>query len=511
MRLTRREFAQSTVAAGIAAALPAGLFSACSVSSNAARTAASGVPSSSPARQFDTSSEALFPKNFFWGTATAAYQIEGAWKADGKGESIWDRFAHTPGKIKNADTGDVACDSYHRWREDIALMRAMNLNSYRFSISWPRIQPAGSGPANSKGVDYYSRLVDALLEARIRPFVTLYHWDLPQTLEDAGGWPNRDTASRFADYVELVARALGDRVSDWMLFNEPAAFTYRGYLQGELAPGRASLFDFLRATHTVNLAQGAGFRALKATCPAARAGTAFSMSSCEPATNSEEDKLAAERAHAITNLWFLDPALNGRYPEAFTFLPETAMKIKSGDLDKMRAPLDFIGINLYYRTIASAPTAMERLSHAQQWLFPVKMVGGQQGPKTDIGWEVWPQALYDMVMRISRDFNHPQIEITESGCAYNDGPDANGVIRDTRRIEYHRQYLRALARAIADGADVRGYHAWTLLDNFEWAEGFSQRFGLAYVDFKTQQRTMKESGRWYAKVVAGNALPPVVA
>jgi beta-glucosidase len=504
--LNRREFAQSILAAAAAAAaaLPAGLFSGCSVS-NASRTA-NAVPISSP-RQFDASIEIPFPKNFSWGAATAAYQIEGAWKEDGKGESIWDRFAHTPGKIKNGDTGDVACDSYHRWREDLALMRAMNLNSYRVSISWPRIQPIGAGAANSKAIDYYSRLADALLEARIRPFVTLYHWDLPQALEDAGGWPNRDTSSRFADYVEVVARALGDRVSDWMLFNEPLSFTYEGYLDGTHAPGRKSLFDFLRASHTVNLAQSAGFRALKATRSSARVGTAFLMSSCEPATNSEEDRLAAERAHAITNLWFLEPALKGRYPEALAFLPETAMGIKSGDLDKMRAPLDFIGMNLYYRTIASAPGALERLSHALQWLFPVKMAGGEQGPKTDIGWEIWPQVMYDMVTRITRDFNRPVIEITESGCAYNDGPDSNGAILDTRRIEYHRRYLQALALAIADGADVRGYHAWSLMDNLEWAEGFGQRFGLAYVDFKTQQRTLKESGQWYAKVAEKNALP----
>jgi beta-glucosidase len=507
LRLTRRSFAQSALATGIAAAVPAGLLSGCSVSSNAARTATAAPAARSHAAQFDTSSEIQFPRNFFWGTATAAYQIEGAWKEDDKGESIWDRFTHTPGKIMNGDTGDVACDSYHRLHEDLALMRAMNLNSYRFSISWPRIQPEGSGPTNSAGLDYYSRLVDALLEARIRPFVTLYHWDLPQALEDAGGWPNRDTAFRFADYVELMARSLGDRVSDWMLFNEPAAFTYLGYLQGKLAPGHQSILDFLRATHTVNLAQGAAFHTLKATCPTARVGTAFSMSPCEPATNSPEDKLASERAHAITNLWFLEPALRGRYPEAFTFLPETAMKIRTGDLDKMRAPLDFIGINLYYRTIASAPGAIERLSHAQQWLYPVKMMGGEQGPKTDVGWEIWPQALYDIVMRITRDFNRPVIEITESGCAYNDSPDANGVILDTRRIQYHRQYLQALARAIADGADVRGYHAWSLLDNFEWAEGFSPRFGLAYVDFKTQKRTIKESGRWYANVAAENRVP----
>jgi beta-glucosidase len=452
---------------------------------------------------------ASFPRNFFWGTATAAFQIEGAWKEDGKGESIWDRFAHTPGKIKNGDTGDVACDSYHRWREDIALMKAMNLNSYRFSISWPRIQPTGSGPVNSLGADYYGRLVDALLEAEIRPLVTLYHWDLPQALEDAGGWPNRDTASRFAEYVEQVARVLGDRVSDWILFNEPAAFTDLGYLEGTHAPGRKSLVDFLRASHTVNLAQGAGFRALKAVRPAARVGTAFSMSSCEPATDSEADKLAAERAHAITNLWFLETALKGKYPDALTFLPETLMGIKPGDMESMRAPLDFIGINLYYRTIASAPTAVERVASPQAWLFPVNMAGGAQGPKTGHGWEVWPQALYDMTMRITREYDRPVIEITESGCSYSDTPDPLGAIHDTNRAEYHRDYLAALAHAMADGADVRGYHAWTLMDNFEWAEGFSQRFGLAYTDFKTQTRTLKDSGRWFAKVAAANTLQPL--
>ena len=503
LRLTRRHFVQSILGASAVAGLP-GAFTACGGSSKT-NTA---PPPSHAARQFDTSSAATFPKGFFWGTATAAYQIEGAWNEDGKGESIWDRFAHTPGKIKNSDTGDVACDSYHRWRQDIALMRAMNLNSYRFSISWPRIQPSGAGAANSKGVDYYSRLVDALLEAHIRPLVTLYHWDLPQALEDAGGWTNRDTAARFADYAQLTAQALSDRVSNWILFNEPSAFVDVGYLEGRHAPGRNSLLDFLRATHVVNLAQGAGFRALKSVRSSSRVGTAFSMSPCEPATDSQEDKLAAERAHGMTNIWFLEPALRGRYPDALTFLPGTAMRIKSGDMEKMRAPLDFIGINLYYRIIASAPGALERLAHAQDWLFPVKMDAGQQGPKTDFEWEVWPKALYDMVARITRDYNRPVIEITESGCSYNDGPDANGAIHDGRRIAYHRRYLAALAQSIAEGAAVRGYHAWSLMDNFEWADGFSQRFGLAYVDFKTQERTIKDSGRWYGKVAAENRVGP---
>jgi len=502
LRLTRRKFIQSILGAGAAAGLPA--LTACSGSSKAGTAS----PATLAARQFAASSAPTFPKGFFWGTATAAYQIEGAWNEDGKGESIWDRFTHTPGKIKNGDTGDVACDSYHRWREDIALMRAMNLNSYRFSISWPRIQPSGSGAPNYKGLDYYSRLVDALLEAHIRPLVTLYHWDLPQALEDAGGWTNRDAAERFADYAQLVAHGLGDRVSDWVLLNEPAAFVDLGHLEGTHAPGRKSLLDFLRATHVVNLAQGAGFRALKAVRTSARVGSAFSMSPCEPATNSEADKLAAERAHAMTNTWFLDPALRGRYPEALTFLPETAMRIKPGDMEKIRAPLDFIGINLYYRAIVSAPSAMERVANTQEWLFPAKMHSGLQGSKTDFGWEVWPKALYDMVLRVTRDYNRPVIEITESGCSYNDGPDETGVVHDSRRIAYHREYLAALAQSIADGADVRGYHAWSLLDNFEWAEGFTQRFGLTYVDFKTLQRTIKDSGRWYAKVAAENRVAP---
>lgn len=457
-------------------------------------------------QEFETLSDFTFPKGFFWGAATASYQIEGAWNEDGKGESIWDRFGHTPGKIRNGDTGDVACDSYHRWREDIALARAMNLNSYRFSLSWPRIQPSGSGAANPKGIDYYSRVVDALLEAHIRPIVTLYHWDLPQALEEAGGWPSRDTASRFADYVEVAARALGDRVSDWMLFNEPDSFVDLGYLEGTHAPGRKSLLDFLRGSHVVNLAQGAGFRALKSLYPKARAGSTFWMSPCEPATDSEEDRVAAERAHAMINTWFLDPALRGRYPDALSIFSERAMGIRSGDMEKVRAPLDFVGVNVYTRTIASAPAALQRLTNPQQWLYPVKMEGGRIGPKTDSAWEVWPKSMYDMVMRITREYNRPVIEITESGCAYNDVPDESGEIHDERRISYHREYISAMARAMAEGADVRSYHAWSLMDNFEWAEGFSQRFGLAYVDFKTQQRTIKESGRWYARLATQNRI-----
>jgi beta-glucosidase len=447
-----------------------------------------------------------FPDGFWWGTATAAYQIEGAWNEDGKGESIWDRFTHTRGKIKNGDTGDVACDHYHRWPEDIALMRELNLNSYRFSISWPRVQPSGSGPANAKGLDFYRRLIDALLEAKIRPLVTLYHWDLPQALEDAGGWPNRETADHFADYVAIVARALGDRAPDWVLLNEGVVFTTDGYLSGKKAPGKRSLRATLRATHTANLAQGKGFRALKAERPQARVGSAFNMSHCEPASASEEDKIAAERAHRFRNVWFLEPALIGRYPDVFPISAEYLMSVRPGDMEQIRVPLDFLGINLYDRTIVSAPSATERLFNPQFWLLPAKLDRGAEGPRTAFDWEVWPKSMYDMVMRITRDYNRPVIEITENGCSYDDVPGTDGLIHDTRRIDYHRDNLSELARAMRDGAGVRGYHAWTLMDNFEWEEGFAQRFGLVHVDFRTQQRTVKESGRWYARVARENAV-----
>jgi beta-glucosidase len=442
-----------------------------------------------------------FPQGFRWGAATASYQIEGAWNEDGKGESIWDRFTHTPGRVKGGDTGDVACDSYHRFRDDIALLRAMNLNSYRFSIAWPRILPSGRGALNAKGIDYYAALIDALLDAGIRPFPTLYHWDLPQALEDRGGWPERDTAWRFADYAEAVLSRLGDRVSDWMIFNEPAIFTTLGYLAGYHAPGRKERGAFLRATHNVNLAQAEALRAMRAVCPDARIGTAFSMSPCEPEGDSEADARAAERWHGFVNLWYLETALRGRYPDAFVEGPPLdSMGVEEGDLERVRAPLDFIGINLYSRTIVkNAPGASGGLD-----ALPVGPFGGSAGPRTDFGWEVWPDAIYDMVARITRDYDRPVIEITENGCSYADGPDRNGEIHDPRRIDFFRGYLAAVARAIADGCDVRGYHAWTLMDNFEWTEGFAQRFGLSWVDFPNTDRTLKASGRWLGRVAADN-------
>lgn len=444
-----------------------------------------------------------FPERFYWGAATASYQIEGGWKDDGKGESIWDRFAHRPGSIKNGDSGDLACRSYQRWTEDIGLLAQMNLNSYRFSIAWPRIFPSGSGSLNPKGIDYYSRLVDGLLAAGIRPLPTLYHWDLPQALEDRGGWPSRDTAGRFADYAEAVVGALGDRVGDWIIFNEPSIFTVMGYLIGIHAPGRRDPDAFLRSVHTVNLAQAEAFRAMRSRHQGLRIGTAFNMSPCEPRGETEADENAAERWHGLVNLLYLETALNGRYPDAFLDGPPLQrMGVRDGDLERLRVPLDFLGINLYTRTIVahSDDDPLGLGIHAN----PVGPMGGDEGPRTDFGWEVWPDALHDMVMRISRDYDRPVIEITENGCSYGDAPDRKGVIDDQRRIDFFRGYLTALARAIDAGANVRGYHAWTLLDNFEWSEGFAQRFGLAWVDFETAERTLKESGRWYGGVAHAN-------
>ena len=449
---------------------------------------------------------AAFPKDFMWGTATAAYQVEGAWNADGKGESIWDRFAHTPSLVKGAATGDIACDTYHLYQQDIALMKRLNMKSYRFSVSWPRIQADGTGAPNPKGLDYYKRLTDALLQAGIRPMCTLYHWDLPQALEDKGGWPNRDTAARFTDYAEIVARALGDRIQTWAIFNEPWVFTMLGYGTGVHAPGKSDFGQFLRASHTVNLAQGMAFRAMKAASPRASIGSAYSMSPGEPASDTVADREAAARFHAHNNTWFLETALRGKYPHAFVNGVEyAALGFQAGDEKLMQAPLDWVGINYYRRSIitaapvaANVPASLAGLGFTQH--------RGMQGPLTDFGWEVWPRGMYEIVSQISREYNQPVIEITENGCGYCDWPDAHGAVPDPRRVEYYRAHLAELARAMRDGANVRGFHAWSLLDNFEWAEGYSQRFGMTFIDFRDQRRLLKDSAEWYGRVASSGKL-----
>jgi beta-glucosidase len=447
--------------------------------------------------------EAGFPQNFLWGSATAAYQVEGAWNIDGRGESIWDRFAHTPGKIKNNANGDVACDSYHRYREDIALMKQLGMKSYRFSIAWPRVQPDGRGAANPKGLDYYKRVTDALLDAGIRPFPTLYHWDLPQPLEDAGGWPNRDTAQRMADYTKIVADALGDRIGQWSIFNEPKTFTHVGYWQGTHAPGRREPLALLRATHTVNLAQGMAFRALKAANPKLEVGAVIDVAPMNPATGSPADRAAALRWYKFLNLWFIDPALKGAYPDGVLPGDRQAqlLDFRQGDEITMRAALDFVGLNYYSPWIVrDAPqgNGIPGLNTQADWA-----AGSDE--KTDNGWDIYPRGFYQIVKEMSAHVGNLPIEITENGAAYNTAPDQQGHVHDRKRIVWLHRHLRELARAIHDGVPVRAYHCWSLLDNFEWGEGYTQRFGLIFVDFKNrQQRTVKDSGNWYARVIAAN-------
>ncbi|MCH2171155.1 GH1 family beta-glucosidase [Myxococcota bacterium] len=442
-----------------------------------------------------------FPEGFHWGTASAAYPTEGSPRADGKAESIWDHFTHRPATVRNGETADVACDGYRRFTDDVTLMRELGLTSHRFSISWPRVLSGGDGAVNPRGMDHYSRLVDTLLAAEIRPLPTLYHWDLPQLLQQRGGWPLRDTAGRFADYADRMARALGDRVNDWVLFDAPFVFTWLGYGLGVHAPGIRDSDAFLRASHTVNLAQGEAFRAIRATSSEARIGTAFSLSPCEPAGDREEDSAASERWHGFANLWFLETALRGRYPNVMgDELPAARMGILDGDFERMRAPLDFIGVNCFSRTFVE-PFPGDPLGVEAK---PIEPPGTGRGPRTETGWEVWPDALYDIVTRVSQDYETPVLEITANGCGYGDSPTDTGGVEDPRRIEFHHGYLEALARAIDGGADVRGYHAWSLLDQFEWTEGYNQRFGLVHVDFESGRRTLKASGRWYARLADSN-------
>jgi beta-glucosidase len=449
-----------------------------------------------------------FPSGFLWGAATAAYQVEGAWREDGRGPSIWDTFSHTPGKTKNGHTGDVACDSYHRWREDIVLLRQLGLKSYRFSIAWTRIQPTGRGAANQAGLDYYSRLTDGLLKAGIRPLPTLYHWDLPQSLEDEGGWPNRDTAERFAEYSHIVARALADRIEHWVIFNEPKTFTQVGYLYGAHAPGRKDPLAFLRATHVVNLAQGKAFRALKEVKPTLQVASAFDVAPMLPASDSVVDRAAAATADALMNLWHLQPALTGRYPDKV--LPEDQqaelLGLQPGDEASLQAPFDFVGFNYYtgFR-VSHVPggSGLPGVDVRAEWAT----VPGGAREKTDIGWDIYPRGLHDILVRMRQITGDIPIEITESGCAYNAGPGADGRIRDDARIAYIRSHLEELHRAMEAGVPVRAYHLWSLLDNFEWAEGYTQRFGIIFVDFeRDRQRMIKESGHWYAQVARANRL-----
>jgi beta-glucosidase len=447
-----------------------------------------------------------FPEHFLWGAATAAYQIEGAWNEDGKSESIWDRFTHTPGHIKNGDTGDVACDHYHRWAEDVALMQSLGMRAYRFSIGWTRVLPAGRGTVNQAGLDFYSRLVDGLLEANIVPLVTLYHWDLPQALQDEGGWPARATAEAFVEYADVVSRRLGDRVKHWITHNEPWVIAFVGYREGRHAPGVQDWPASLRAAHHLLTSHGWAVPVLRGNSPGAEVGITLNYSPAVPASPSAADYHAARYADGQLNRWFLDPLFRRQYPAdmvadhaARGHLPPGGMDfVQPGDLEAAAVQTDFLGLNYYARTVARDEAAADNL--------PRTVFVAPESEWTDMGWEVYPNGLFEMLARVQLEYQPRKVYLTENGASYDDGPDAAGRVRDERRTAYLRDHFAAAHRALQFGVPLAGYFVWTLMDNFEWAEGLRQRFGLVWVGFETQQRIVKDSGLWYKDVIAQNGL-----
>ncbi|MBW3612399.1 MAG: beta-glucosidase [Chloroflexi bacterium] len=444
-----------------------------------------------------------FPTDFAWGAATSSYQIEGAVEADGKGASIWDTFAHTPGAIANGDTGDVACDHYHRWRDDVELMASYGLNAYRFSVSWPRVQPDGRGRPNEQGLDFYRRLTEALRERGIRPALTLNHWDIPQALQDRGGWQSRDTVERFADYARLCAEALRDRVEWWITHNEPWIISALGYRLGIHAPGVKDTEAELRTAHHLLLSHGAAVEAYRATGLAAPVGITLNLLPTYPQTESEADARAATLSDGYTNRWYLEPVFNGRYPADMLeyFGDRFSLDwIRPGDVERAAQPIDFLGVNYYSRRVVRAPRPDEQAEFA--WVVRTETTTGV--PTSDLGWEMTPPVLRDLLVHLRDTYRSPTILITENGCSLNDEIAPDGRVHDPRRIAFLDGHLRAVAEAIDAGVDVRGYFAWSLLDNFEWAEGYGPRFGLSYVDYPTQRRIPKDSFAWYRDVVAGN-------
>jgi beta-glucosidase len=434
-----------------------------------------------------------FPPGFAWGAATAAYQIEGSPDAAGRRPSIWDTFSHTPGRTRNGETGDVACDHYRRWREDVALMSELGLRAYRFSVAWPRVQPDGDGPVNERGLDFYERLVDSLLEEGIEPYLTLYHWDLPQGLEERGGWRNPEIVGRFAEYASLVARRLGDRVRHWMTLNEPQVFAVLGHALGRHAPGMHDWRAALRVAHHAHLAHGAAADDLRREVTGARIGLAVNLVCYEAASEEPEDVAAAGRIDGTSNRWFLDPVFGRGYPADVTQL--FGDLLEGLDLDavrSLRAP-DLLGVNYYTR---------ELVRHADDASPERAGIVRPPVPRTTMGWEVHPAGLRTTLERVHREYAPPSIVISENGAAYSDTPAADGSVSDPERAGYLASHLAAVADARDAGVPVDGYFVWSLLDNYEWAEGYGQRFGIVRVDFETQRRTIKESGRWYRELLA---------
>ena len=439
---------------------------------------------------------AVFPGNFLWGAATASYQIEGGHTDGGKGQSIWDKFSHTPGKIVNGDTGDVACDHYHRYADDVALMSRLGLQSYRFSIAWPRIFPDGKGKFNRAGIEFYERLVDRLLERQILPFVTLYHWDLPQALQEIGGWANRDVAHYFRDYAAAVYEALGDRVHHWITHNEPWVTAVLGYTQGIHAPGIQDPRQGVAAAHNLLLSHGEAVLAMRdISARGLHVGITLNLSPAYPASDSDEDQAAARKADAYSNRWFLDPVFKGHYPaDLLETFGDLTTSIVADDLPIIATPVDLLGVNYYARQIVrhdpDAPNGVGRVREPSS-------------EYTAMDWEVYPDGLYTLLTRLERDYG-PEIYITENGCAFEDILTPDNKVHDDRRTAYLRGHLNACHRAIRDGVKLRGYFVWSLMDNFEWAWGYTRRFGIVYVDYDEQTRILKDSARWYREAIAQN-------
>ncbi|MEU2713422.1 GH1 family beta-glucosidase [Streptomyces sp. NPDC007205] len=463
-----------------------------------------------------------FPSAFLWGAATSAYQIEGAVREDGRTPSIWDTFSHTPGRTAGGDTGDIAVDHYHRYREDVALMAELGLSAYRFSVSWSRVQPTGRGPAVQRGLDFYRRLVDELLAHGIKPALTLYHWDLPQELEDAGGWPQRDTAFRFAEYARLVGEALGDRVEQWITLNEPWCSAFLGYGSGVHAPGRTDPAGSLRAAHHLNLGHGLAASALRSVMPA-RNEIAISLNSSvvRPLSQDPADIAAARRIDDLANGVFHGPMLHGAYPSSL--LEATASVtdwsyVLDGDARTINVPLDALGLNYYTPALVSAaPGGVKGPradGHGASDHSPWPGAGDVRfhqtpGERTEMGWTIDPTGLYDLLLRYTGEAPGLPLYVTENGAAYDDKPGPDGRVHDLERIAYLYGHLSEVRRAITDGADVRGYYLWSLLDNFEWAYGYGKRFGAVYVDYGTLERTPKSSARWYGEAARTGVLPEV--
>jgi beta-glucosidase len=437
-------------------------------------------------------SDIIFPENFLVGTATSSYQIEGAYNEDGKGESIWDRFSHTTGKTLNDENGDIACDHYHRFKDDLDIMKDIGFKAYRFSLSWPRILPTGRNQINYKGVDFYNHLIDKLLSNNIIPFITLYHWDLPQTLQDMGGWPNRDTAYYFSDYAEQCYNKFGDRVKNWITLNEPFCSAYLGHFTGEHAPGIRDVSKSFASSHNLLLAHGLSVNKFRdSKCKDGEIGISLNLVPGEPYSDKQEDVDITKLFNAISNDMFLEPLYYGKYPEIINDLPFVPVEMSTEDGKIISAKTDFLGINYYSRNV---------IKYTPRNLLKYENVIPESSKVTDMGWEIYPVGLYKLLHSLKEKYGNPKMYITENGMASKD-EITGGCIDDKERIEYLKNHIELSLKARSEGVNLRGYFVWSFMDNFEWAFGYSKRFGLVYIDYKTLKRTLKNSALWLKNIL----------